>query len=110
MEVTDRFIISPAGALWFGNIAGRGGGTGLIKVVNLFLRWILFRSKYCFLLNMTFIYLRQEWRPVNIRRFICGWRGDPQIVPYNILSGWYTQPYSHLVVLKCFSCSSKQYL
>ena len=26
MEGADRFIISPAGASWFGNIAGRGGG------------------------------------------------------------------------------------
>ena len=25
MEGADRFIISPAGALWFGNITGRGG-------------------------------------------------------------------------------------
>ena len=25
MEGADRFIISPAGALWFGNIAARGG-------------------------------------------------------------------------------------
>ena len=24
MERADRFIISPAGALWFGNIVGRG--------------------------------------------------------------------------------------
>ena len=36
MKGTDRFIISPDGALWFGSIAGRGGGTGLIKAVNLF--------------------------------------------------------------------------
>ena len=40
MEGTERFIFSPAGALWFGNIAGRRGGTGLIKAVKLFLRWI----------------------------------------------------------------------
>ena len=40
MEGADRFIISPARASWFGNIVGRGAGTGLVKVVNLFLRWI----------------------------------------------------------------------
>ena len=62
MEGTDRFIISPAGALWFGNIAGRGGGTGLIKVVELFFRWIHFSIEICFGLNMMFLYLRQEWK------------------------------------------------
>ena len=59
MEGADRFIISPAGALWFGNIAGWGGGTDLVEVVNLFLRWIHFSIK-AFWSSMTFIYLWQE--------------------------------------------------
>ena len=65
MEGADRFIISPAGAFWFGNIAGGGGGTGLVNEVNLFNDGYIFRSKHCFWSNMTFIYLRQEWRPVK---------------------------------------------
>ena len=36
MEGAGRFISSLAGALWFGNIAGRGGGTGLVKVASPF--------------------------------------------------------------------------
>ena len=60
MEGADRFIISPAGASWFGNIAGRGEGTGLVKVVHLFYDGFTFRSKHCFWLIMTIIYLRQE--------------------------------------------------
>ena len=28
MERADRLNFSPAGALWFGNIAGRGGARG----------------------------------------------------------------------------------
>ena len=42
MVGADRFIISPAGASWFGNFARRGGGTGLVKVVIFFSRWIHF--------------------------------------------------------------------
>ena len=49
MKGADRFIISPAGALWFGNIARRRAGTGLVKVVNLFLRWIHFSIEALFL-------------------------------------------------------------
>ena len=44
-------FVSPAGASWFGNIAGRGGATGLVKVVNLFLRWIHFSIKALFLVE-----------------------------------------------------------
>ena len=39
MEGADLVIISSAGALQFGNIAGQGGG-GLGKLVKIFLRWI----------------------------------------------------------------------
>ena len=42
MEGADLFIISPAGALWFGNIEGRGRCTGLVKVVNIYFGWIHF--------------------------------------------------------------------
>ena len=51
MERADRLIILSAGASWFGNIAGRGGGTGLVKVVNLFLRWIRFSIETLFLVE-----------------------------------------------------------
>ena len=52
MEGADRFIISPDRASWFGNIAGRGGeGTGLVKVVNLLLRWIRFSIEALFLVE-----------------------------------------------------------
>ena len=34
METADRSISSTAGALWFGNIAGRVEGTCLVKAVN----------------------------------------------------------------------------
>ena len=51
MERADRFIISPAGALWFGNIAGRRGGAGLVKVVNLFSRFIHFSIEALFLVE-----------------------------------------------------------
>ena len=51
MEGADRFIVSPAGALWFGNIAGRGRGTGLVKVVNIFLRRIHFSIEALFLVE-----------------------------------------------------------
>ena len=51
MEGADRFIILAAGASWLGNIAGRGGGTGLVKVVNLFLRWIHFSLEALFLVE-----------------------------------------------------------
>ena len=33
-------LLRQPGALWSGNITERRGGTGLVKVVNLFLRWI----------------------------------------------------------------------
>ena len=51
MEGADRFIISPAGASCFGNIAGRGGGTGLVKVVKLILQWIHFSIEALFLVE-----------------------------------------------------------
>ena len=51
VEGADRFIISPAGASWFGNIARRRGGTGLVKVVNLFLRWIHISIEALFLVK-----------------------------------------------------------
>ena len=51
MEGADPFIISSAGALWFGNIAVRGGGKGVVKVVNLFSRWIRFSIKILFLVE-----------------------------------------------------------
>ena len=62
MEGADRFIISPAGASWFGNIAGRGGGTGLVKVVNLIFRWIHFSIEALFSVeyDVFFYLLRQE--------------------------------------------------
>ena len=48
MEGEDRPVFSPAGALRFGNIAGRGGGIGLVKVANIFLRWIHFSIEMLF--------------------------------------------------------------
>ena len=51
MEGADRFNISPAGASWFGNISGRGGGTGLVKVIDLCSRWIHFSIEALFLVE-----------------------------------------------------------
>ena len=42
MQGTDPFVISPAGALWFGNIAGRGGGNRSDQSGEYILRWIPF--------------------------------------------------------------------
>ena len=56
MERADRFNILSAGALGFGNIAGRGEGTGLVKVVNLFLRRTHFSIEILFLVEYD-IYL-----------------------------------------------------
>ena len=49
MEGADQFIFSLAGASWFGNIAGQGGGTGLVKLVNIFSRLIHFSIETLFL-------------------------------------------------------------
>ena len=54
MEEADPLIISPAGALWFSKIMGRGGGTGRVKVVNLYLRWIHFSIEALFLVEYDF--------------------------------------------------------
>ena len=57
MEGADRFIISPAGTLRFRNIAGRGGKRGLVKLVNLILRWIHFSIETSFLVeNDVYLY------------------------------------------------------
>ena len=57
MEGTDRFIISPAGASWFGNTAGRGGGTGLVKVVNCFYDGFAFEVLFLVEYDFFFIFL-----------------------------------------------------
>ena len=51
MEGAGRFAISPPGASCFGNIAGREGGTGLVKMLKLFLRWIHFSIEALFLVE-----------------------------------------------------------
>ena len=52
MEGADRFIISSAGAVWFIDIAGRGvGGADMVKVPNIFSRWIHFSIASLFLVE-----------------------------------------------------------
>ena len=60
MEGADRYIISPAGALWFGNIAGGGGREVWQNWEFIFTIDSLFDRNIVFWSNLTFTYLRQE--------------------------------------------------
>ena len=51
MEGADRFIIPPAGASWFGNIAGRRGGYRSGQSGKFNLPWIHFLIEALFLVE-----------------------------------------------------------
>ena len=75
MEGSDRFIISPAVALWLGTIAGGGRGNRSDR-----------RGEYIFTMDSFFD--ASFW--FNTTFFNYGKSGDPQTVLSKIRSGWYT--------------------